>query len=136
MTLVIDSSIAASWGLPDENSPAALRALSMAEAEEILVPALFRHEVRNVFLINERRRRLTETQTEAGLGLIAAMPMKEDGDGSDAAVLAYARRHSLTAYDASYLELAIRSGSSLATLDRKLVGAGVSEGLTVIADSG
>ena len=134
MAIVIDSSIATSWGLPGENSPAAGRALSIAETEEILVPALFWQEVRNVFLTSERRRRVTEAQTSAGLRLVANMPMRQDGGGSDFDVLGYARRHALSAYDACYLELAIRADATFATLDKRLARAALTENLTVVCD--
>jgi predicted nucleic acid-binding protein len=44
-------------------------------------------------------------------------------------VVALARTHNLTAYDASYLELAMREGIPLATLDDKLQAAAVTSGV-------
>lgn len=37
--------------------------------------------------------------------------------------MALARHHELSAYDATYLDLALRSGAALATFDRKLADA-------------
>lgn len=42
-----------------------------------------------------------------------------------------ARRHQLTSYDACYLELAMREGAPLATLDQRLKQAADSEGVRV-----
>ena len=45
-----------------------------------------------------------------------------------------ARRHSLTFYDAAYLELAKREGLPLATLDRDLEKAAIAEGVALFGD--
>lgn len=134
MALVIDSSIAASWGLPDEDGPAAARALEATANEEVIVPGVFWHELRNVFLVNERRRRLIIEDTQAGIGLVENISPKIDDRSSHQQIFDVARRHSLTAYDAVYLALAKRTGSTLATLDNKLAKAAVAEGVQVIAD--
>lgn len=49
-------------------------------------------------------------------------------------VLALAREHGLTAYDATYLELALRVGAVLATFDGKLADAMRRAGGTVFGD--
>ena len=46
--------------------------------------------------------------------------------------MALARKHGLSAYDAAYLETALRRGDGLATLDRELVNAAVAEGVVLI----
>lgn len=134
MTLVVDSSIAASWGLPDENSPAATRALFLALEGGVTVPSLFWHELRNVFLVNERRKRLTPEETQTGLSVIDDLFPRIDDSEAHYAVLGLARKYSMSAYDASYLELALRSGAVLATLDHRLARAALSENLSVISD--
>ena len=48
-------------------------------------------------------------------------------------VMALARRHRLTAYDASYLDLALRTDGPLATLDRTLARAATAEGVPLLA---
>jgi predicted nucleic acid-binding protein len=134
MAVVIDSSIAACWGLPDENSPAAARALTTTFNEDMVVPGLFWHELRNVFLVNERRRLLTTDETETGLRLVENMSPRIDETASHQDVLEVARRHSLSAYDATYLELAKRAAAALATLDARLARAAVAEGVPVITE--
>lgn len=134
MSIVIDSSIAASWGMPDESSPAALRALSFAATGGIVVPSHFWHELRNVFLVNERRGRLTPEETLKGLELVAGANPAIDDDGDHTAVLGVGRRHTLTSYDSAYLELALRRGIPLATLDKKLAMSALSEKLHVVSD--
>jgi predicted nucleic acid-binding protein len=96
------------------------------------VPAIWWFEVRNTLLINERRSRISERDTTAFLRALAAMDIEIDRTPVEAATLALARRHRLTVYDVSYLELAIRAKLPLATLDRKLAAAAKSEGVSLI----
>jgi predicted nucleic acid-binding protein len=49
-----------------------------------------------------------------------------------ARLLALARRHGLTVYDAAYLELALREGLDLATLDTELADAARAEGMPLV----
>jgi len=134
LTLVVDSSIAASWALPDENSPAATRALFLALDEGVTVPSVFWHELRNVFLVNERRKRLTAEETQNGLSAVGDLLPQIDDSEAHGVVLDLARKYSMSAYDASYLELALRSGAMLATLDHRLARAALSENLSVISE--
>jgi predicted nucleic acid-binding protein len=50
-------------------------------------------------------------------------------------ILDLGRRHGLTAYDATYLELAMRTGGMLATFDRKLADAARVAGVRVFGDA-
>lgn len=130
---MIDSSVAASWCIPDENSAVAARALAAAASEGFSVPSIFWHELRNVFLVNERRGRLTVGETRRGLALVGDMSPIVDDAVFDHALLDIARRHRLTAYDAVYLELALRAGLPLATLDHRLAEAAAAEGVEIVA---
>lgn len=109
------------------------RALTIARGENVIVPSIFWHEVRNVFLVNERRERLTNQETEKGLALIVAVSPADGGEATHHSILSLARNHRLTAYDAAYLELAIRTSSTLATLDNRLASAARAEGVDVVA---
>lgn len=120
--------------MPDENSPAAIRALSLAVEEGVTIPSVFWHELRNVFLVNERRQRLTAEETQTGLSVVGGLSPQVDGSEAHNLVLDLARKYSLSAYDASYLELALRSSSTLATLDHRLARAALSERLSVVSD--
>lgn len=122
-SFVMDASVTASWAFDDEDHPVAARALDRLRQHEARVPALWWFEVRNTLLINERRGRLTESDTLIFLGGLAALGILIDHAPDEAAVLALARRHRLTAYDASYLELARRECIGLATLDSRLAAA-------------
>jgi predicted nucleic acid-binding protein len=120
LALVVDSSIAACWSLPDEASEIANRALAHLVDDTMLVPRLFWYESRNVLIVNERRRRISVGQTSEALARIALLPIEIDETPSNEKAMELARLYALSFYDASYLELALRTESTLATLDRKL----------------
>ena len=133
MPLVVDSSVAACWAMPDEFSQAADRALDLLSGDTMLVPSVFWYEIRNVLLVNERRQRIPASHGRAALQKIDEIPRIEDLSPVSDDVLSLARRHGLTVYDAAYLELALRRAASLATLDTKLSSAAASEGVEVVA---
>ena len=80
-------------------------------------------EVRNTLITGERRGRLTEDDTASFLHGISRLGIHVDRTPAEAAVLMIARRHRLTVYDASYLELALREAMPLSTPDQALLGA-------------
>ena len=130
MPIVLDVSVAVAWCLQDEESEAADRALDRLARDEAVVPALWWFELRNALVVNERRGRLEETDSVAFLREMDRLPIRfEERPGSSDLVLALARRHGLTVYDASYLEAGLRHGVPVATLDRKLAAAAAAEGI-------
>ena len=132
MTFVLDASVAACWAFEDESHPVAESALERLRAEPALVPALCWFELRNVLVVSERRNRLTETVTAAFLRAVARLDIAIDRTPDSAAVLALARAHRLSVYDAAYLELAQRAAAPLATLDAALARAARDEGVALI----
>ncbi len=133
MAVVIDASIAAAWCFPDERAQAAEQVLDMLPQTGGVVPGLFRHEIRNILIVNERRGRIDRTQSLRFLTRLRSLQLVQDDSHDEDTVLALARNRRLSAYDASYLETALRRGDSLATLDRALARAASAEGVTVIA---
>jgi predicted nucleic acid-binding protein len=87
------------------------------------VPVLWWFEVRNVLVVNERRGRIDPTGSAAFLADLERLPINFDRQFANEAVLALARAHRLTFYDAAYLELALRADAPLATLDQQLARA-------------
>jgi predicted nucleic acid-binding protein len=134
MPFVIDASIAACWAFDDEDHPVAALALERIRGDEALVPSLWWFEVRNTLIVNERRGRLTEADVTVFLRGLARLGVTIDRTPDEAAILTLARRHRLTVYDASYLELAQREGVLLATLDTDLVNAARGERLRLIGE--
>ena len=133
MAFVTDASIAAAWLLPDERAALADRALDRLADETACVPDLFWHELRNLLLTAERRGRIDEHHAEASMARIRRLPIHSPRQAEDYYVLALGRRHRLTAYDASYLALAIQEYCALATLDGRLNDAAAAEGLPQFA---
>ena len=129
MAFVPDASIAAAWLLPDEEAALADLALDRLAGETACVPSLFWHELRNLLLSAERRGRIDEHHADASMARLRRLPIHCPGEAEDHHVLALARRHRLTAYDASYLALALREGCPLASLDRRLNDAAAAEGV-------
>lgn len=135
MPFVIDASVAASWLLPDEGHEVAAAAYSLLLTDHALVPSLWWFEMRNLFIVNERRGRLSSEKTDRALALLAELPIRFDRIADSASVLQLARRHRLTVYDAAYLELAQRENAPLATLDNALTRAAKAEGMSLVGIS-
>ena len=132
-TFVPDASVAAAWLLADEAAALADQALDRLAEDTAIVPGLFWHELRNLLLSAERRRRISDRYADACMARLRRLPIRCSEDAEDHQILTLARTHRLTAYDASYLALAIREGCPLASLDRRLNEAAVTEGVPLFA---
>jgi predicted nucleic acid-binding protein len=135
MPFVLDASIVACWAFLDEEHPVADLALERIRLDEVHVPALWWFEVRNILITNERRKRITERDTAGFLRGLARLRVTIDRSPDETEVLMLARRHRLSVYDASYLELARRDGILLASLDRALVAAAPSIGVNLLGST-
>jgi len=134
MALVLDASITLSWFFPDERTAFTDAALEIAAREECWAPAAWRLEFCNALLVAERKRRLSRDERLQVLDEAARLNLRCDTALQDLRrISAMADRHDLSTYDAAYLELALRLGSSLITLDKRLAAAAAAAGLTVHA---
>jgi predicted nucleic acid-binding protein len=132
MPFVVDASVAASWFLPDERPAQTKAAYALLASDHAVVPTLWWYEIRNVFVMSERRGRMDRDQTDAALMLLRDVSIEQDDSRDDRLLLALARHHRLSIYDASYLELARRREIALATLDRALARAAQAEKVPLI----
>jgi predicted nucleic acid-binding protein len=110
----------------------AARALEELASVQATVPALWYTEVANGVLRGERQAVISPAQTAFFLNELAHADIVADdltARRRQAAVLDLARIYGLTAYDATYLELAMRRGARLATFDRKLAEAARAAGV-------
>ncbi|HOW71501.1 MAG TPA: type II toxin-antitoxin system VapC family toxin [Phycisphaerae bacterium] len=131
MRLVVDCSVTMAWFL-DEGSVLANAALAALEHMEAIVPCVWPLEMANSLAVHEREGRLTAADVTRVLDLIRELSIAIEEETSRRTVgeiLALARTHQLSAYDASYLELAMRKGLKLATLDESLQEAAVHAGV-------
>ncbi len=111
------------WCFEDEAAGYADAILKKLAAREALVPCIWPLEVVNVLLVGERRKRLTKADSGRFLELLRALPISIDVLGTSRAfgeVLSVARDLKISAYDAAYIELAMREGLHLATMDDDL----------------
>lgn len=130
--LVIDASITAAWCFPDERTEytnAVLRAISTPL--EAMAPRLWAYEVRNGVLMGLRRKRITHADALEFLSSIEALPIRLIDTVSFGGLFSLADRLGLTVYDAANLDLAIREGLPLATLDNALCKAALTSGVTL-----
>lgn len=125
-SFVIDVSFVLASVLPDEDGASVDSAMDRLLAEGAVTTDLFWHELRNALLMAERRKRLAPGSAETEIAAIRALPIDTAPSPADAHVLALARAHALSAYDAAYLHLAILRSLPLATLDEKLARAAAS----------
>lgn len=123
---VLDCSVAVAWLIEGEARPETDILLKRhLEKGGALVPDVWGLELGNVLVQAEKRGRITHAQMTIMLEFVGRLPITTDGDGTRALkeVLTLARVASLTTYDAAYLELAMRRGIPLATLDKTLLRA-------------
>jgi predicted nucleic acid-binding protein len=134
--IVLDAPVTLSWCFPDEQTPAAMGVLDLLKAgDQALVPAFWCSEVLNSLLVGERKGRITADQTWAFLGDLRALRPTLDHASLERVfqeTQALCRQHGLASYDALYVELAMRSGSPLATLDRNQRDAALAVGVTCL----
>ena len=131
MSFVVDASVAIAWAFNERHATAA-HTRARIRTEAAIVPALWWYELRNVLVLGERRGRLTERETTRFLRDISRLAITMDASPDESRVLALARRHRLTVYDAVYLELAAREALPLATLDTELAAAAQAEQVALI----
>ena len=133
--LVLDASETVPWCFDDEanaESEAILEALRTTAFA--IVPSMWRIEVANALLIAERKKRINAQRTEVFLNDLLRLNVATDKEAGTAAwkrIVGLGRENGLTAYDASYLELAIRLDVPIATKDAKLIKAAVACGVSL-----
>jgi predicted nucleic acid-binding protein len=124
---VLDASLAVAWCFEDETTAYTEMLFNrLTSGAEALVPPLWPYEVANGLAVAERRKRITSANVARYLDHLAKLPISIDStDRSQIGrafdqVLSLARRYRLSVYDAVYLELAVRLGLPLASLDHGL----------------
>lgn len=135
MSLVLDASMTLSWLFSDEQTETSRNVLATVTQEGAVVPALWRLEVANALQSAVRRKRIAVADRDACLGDLTALRIAIDPETDTHAwgeTLRLAEAHSLSVYDAAYLELARRRGLPIATLDADLADAARAHDLEVI----
>jgi predicted nucleic acid-binding protein len=129
---VLDCSITLAWYFADEADDYADSVQDSLAHMAAAVPSLWPLEVTNALLAGERRGRSTSAQATTWLALLQTLPIRVDAETVTRAwaeTLHVARTYALSTYDASYLELALRLGLPVATLDVRLKAAAAAAGV-------
>ncbi len=110
--VVVDASVALAWAFPDEAKRLCGRGTDCANGRTILVPALWAIEITNAFLVAERRKRVAQSEVRRFVELLGELTVVMDSQGvaeSVSNILPLGREHGLSAYDAAYLDVAVRA---------------------------
>lgn len=135
MSFVIDNSVALAWCFQDEQTKPIMALLEQVTETGAMAPQLWPIEAINGLLTAERRGRISAIDRSRLIGFLQALPIMVDDETASNAWLAttqLAANHRLTAYDATYLELALRTALPLATTDRILIAAAQNAGVVVL----
>ncbi len=133
---VLDCSAALAWVFGDEATAESERLLDdLTNGARAWVPSLWHLELANVMLGAVRRKRIDQAGVEGFLTQLGAYDIRVDGETVPRAwtkTLDLAQQHGLSAYDAAYLELALRRGLPLASTDSALVAAARAAGVGLL----
>ena len=137
-TFVLDASVALGWTLDNPVPASATRARqALLSGTRALVPALWHLEIANGLVVAERRGILTAS--DAMLALLQLEQLCAQALEVEADIVPIrqafitARTYQLSAYDSVYLDLALRVGLPLATLDVPLRKAAAKAGVELLS---
>jgi len=125
-SFVIDNSVVMAWCFEDEASAYADSVLEQLSENTALVPAIWPLEVVNILLVAERKKRISFANSLRFLSLLSSLPIFVENQAQKAMMkelLSLGRDSELSAYDASYLALAMRNNCPIATLDKRILEA-------------
>ncbi len=134
-TFVLDCSVTMSWCFAGEANEYADKILELLKETKALVPSIWSLEVINVLHVSERKKRITVSQSNNFVNLINALPIEIDMSVEELPnrrILEISRKYSLSAYDAAYLELAIRKNIPLSSFDKILCTAAEKAGVDLL----
>ena len=135
--LVVDASVSAAWFFPDEATEETRSVLHATTAQDIWVPASWLLETANLLLAAYRRKRISAVDRQRVAEAAGALRLKIDREAVSIATLEQlGARYALTAYDAAYLELAMRRRLPLATRDKALALAMATAGVRAVLTGG
>lgn len=125
---VLDNSIVMAWCFEDEATAYTDTVQDQLVKSTAFVPAIWPLEVTNVLIVAERKKRIGKADSGHFVALLSQLPIKVEPTESERVfhdILSLARQYKLSSYDASYLELAIRKGLPIASLDKAIVRAAI-----------
>ena len=133
---VLDASVALSLIFEDEFSPYSDAMSEVMKRGQAVVPIVWPLEIANAILSAVRRGRVPETDAALLIGTIDRLWVNIDRgiapESLTQATVTVGIAHKVSAYDASYLELAMRRGLPLATQDERLKRAAGAAGIDIL----
>ena len=133
--IIVDNSVALAWCFEDEQTDAIMALLDRVTEGGASAPQLWPVEALNGLLTAERKGRIDGAMRQRLAGFLQALPIGIDEETTARIWSATAQltdQHRLTAYDATYLELALRLGLPLATSDKPLIAAARRAGVELL----
>jgi predicted nucleic acid-binding protein len=135
MSLVLDTSATLAWVYADEITEPVRHVFNLVCENGAWAPGLWKLEVANILEMGVRRGRHGAAFRDSTLADLALLPIAIDAETDRQAwgpTLRLSERYRLTLYDAAYLELALRRGLPLASLDTELRRAAKAEKVPVL----
>jgi predicted nucleic acid-binding protein len=133
LAFILDNSVVSGWFLENQASPYTEAIAARLNDETALAPALWELELTNVLRTACLRQRMTADHAQAVIANLGALPIEVDRTPvRRGELLALSLRFGLSAYDAAYLELALRLQLPIATRDGPLRDAAVASGVGVV----
>jgi len=120
---VVDNSVVMSWCFEDERNSYCDAVLESLADGEAFVPGMWPLEVGNVLLVAERKKRFTEASVVRFLELVSGLPLTVEQETPERMlkeIVSIAREQGISTYDASYIDLAMRLGLPMSTLDASM----------------
>lgn len=133
MPFVLDNSVVCGWLLESQASAYTEAVATLLLEEQAHAPQLLHLEYTNVLRTACNRGLMIARQAQEAIQQLSLLPILTDRAMPEPAqLLALALRHALSAYDAVYLELALRLQLPIATLDTALAEAARISGVGVV----
>ncbi len=137
--IVVEAAVVLAWVFPDKHNAEADAILESLAFETVVVPGNWSVEVADALAVGVHVGSITEAGVQRFVTLLETLDIVEYACEPTAAVgrrIALGRDFGLTAHDAAYLDIAMREGLPLATLDRGLRNAARSTGVKLVEPAG
>ena len=135
MRITLDSSMSLTWCLSNQANQVSKSVLYQVKLEGVLVPAVWHLEMANILGLKLRDGNLSRADLGEALSLLHLLDIVTDNSISSWNITNYLEcieRFHLAAYDALYLELALRTGSPLATFDKAMIASAQRHGVPLL----
>lgn len=121
MSLVVDNSVVIAWLIGTQATDYSRAVWRRARRESLYAPAVWPFELVNALWMMHRRRLLNQAQVQGIIANARRLEISVDREPvSMATLFDLAQRAAVSAYDAAYVDLALRRGWPLATKDDRL----------------